>query len=71
MISGTRVNELTKSLPHSQAIIRLIGRGWRPRSHSLEIVHDGKVIKINSEEDIAALHNAIADWYDEERKIEK
>jgi len=68
MISGTDVVEIIKSLPYSQAIIRIVGKGWRPRSHSFEIVHDGKVIKIEREEDMAVLHNAIADFLDAEKK---
>jgi len=37
MKSGTKVNEITDSLPNGD-IIRIFGSGWQPRSRSLEII---------------------------------
>ena len=37
MKQGTRVNEITESLPNGD-IIRILGNGWKPRTRSLEII---------------------------------
>lgn len=67
MISGTRVNESTFSLPESDGdIVRLLGNGWQPRTVSLEIIQSDSRVKITGKRNIEMLVSRLTKFLENE-----
>jgi len=67
MKQGTRVNEITESLPNGD-IIRILGNGWKPRTRSLEIItsKNGRA-KIDDYPSLKELSKKLTEFLKEEK----
>ena len=70
MQSGTKVNELVESLPNGD-LIRLVGNGWRPRSHFIELFNDDGKILIAGIENLTFITAALNKFLAKELEMEK
>jgi hypothetical protein len=70
MKSGTNVIEITDSLPNGD-MLRLLGNGWHPRSHTLKLVSDDVVYELKCLDSIKFLHVRLGEFLAAEKKQAK